>query len=678
MTIKTEKRAVLPLDMRAAVSSINAEKRTFEVMFSTGAKVLRSSWYDGPFFEELSMDPAHVRMDRLKSGTAPLLADHNGRSVSATLGVIESSRIENGKGYATVRMAAEGIDLEADKVFRKIQDKIIQNVSVGYRTFKVEKTEGIDTKIPTLRAIDWEPYEISMVAMGAELGATVRSADQQTNEVQITHRGSFPISQEHDPMDPEELKKQEEAKRAAAELARKAEIDAEVSRRTLIARERDAGIKHACRAAKLDEKFTETLIANEKIDLAGARALVLEELAKRSESIKTETAHVEITDDASDKFARGVVSALLMSNAPDLVRTAKAKGVSGFESVDLDPGEMRKLSIADVAREALERSGVSTRGMDRQTLAGRAFTMGKRDGGPFAGTADFPVLLENTIGKILLAAYGTTPDTWSRVCKTETVNDFRASPRYRAGSLSVLDSLSENGEFKNKAIPDGAKLSINVATKGNIVAISRQLIINDDMSALADLMAKMGRAARLSIEVDFYALLAQNSGLGPTVGANPFFHSSNGNVNATASDITALGIDADRVVMASQRDAQSNEYLDLRPEVLLIPIGKGATARILNSSAINPDANGKIQQPNAVNGLFRDIVDTARLSGNRRYLFANPSVAPAFVVAFLNGQQSPVLEAEQGWRVDGTEMKVRFDYLVQAFDVKGAVTNAGL
>jgi hypothetical protein len=112
MTIKTEKRAVPPLDMRAAVSSINAEKRTFEVMWSTGAKVLRSSWFDGPFFEELSMDPTHVRMARLSSGTAPLLADHDGRSVSETLGVIESSRIENGKGYATVRMAAEGIDPE--------------------------------------------------------------------------------------------------------------------------------------------------------------------------------------------------------------------------------------------------------------------------------------------------------------------------------------------------------------------------------------------------------------------------------------------------------------------------------------------------------------------------------------------------------------------------------------
>jgi phage head maturation protease len=677
MANRVEKRSVGPLDMRAVVSSINPEKRTFEVMFGTGAKVLRSSWYDGQFYEELSMDPAAVRMTRLTSGTAPLLANHDGYSVADIPGVVESARIENGKGIATVRMVSEGIDPEADKIFRKVQDKIIRNVSVGYRTYKVEKTEGADPKIPTLRAVDWEPYEISLVAMGAEQGASVRSAPDQ-HEVEITTRGAAPVPKEHSEMTPEEIQKLEQ-ERAAAEAKRAADIEAEVTRRLQAAQARDVGIRAAVKSANLEPAFAEKLIGDTKVSLADARALVLDEMATRADAFKTER-HVPTTggETGNEKFMRGAVSALLMATVPALVRQAKDKKVNGFESVDLDPGELRAFAVSDFAREALERSGVSTRSMDRETLAKRAFTMSKRDGGPYAGTADFPVLLENTMGKILMGAYQTTPDTWSRVCKTDSVDDFRASPRYRSGSLSVLDSLSENGEFKNKAIPDGAKLSISTATKGNIVAISRQLVINDDMSALADLMTKMGRAARLSIEVDFYALLAQNGGLGPTVGANPFFHASNGNTNATASDITALGIDADRVVMGSQKDAQSNEYLDLRPEVLLIPIGKGATARILNSSAVNPDANGKIQQPNAVNGLFRDIVDTARLTGTRRYLFANPDVAPAFVVAFLKGQQSPVLESELGWRVDGTEMKVRFDYLVQPFDVKGAVTNAGL
>jgi hypothetical protein len=66
------------------------------------------------------------------------------------------------------------------------------------------------------------------------------------------------------------------------------------------------------------------------------------------------------------------------------------------------------------------------------------------------------------------------------------------------------------------------------------------------------------------------------------------------------------------------------------------------------------------------------------LSGTRRYLFADPSIAPVFEVAFLEGQTAPVLESRDGWRVDGTEMRVRLDYGVAAVDYRGAVTNAGV
>ena len=323
------------------------------------------------------------------------------------------------------------------------------------------------------------------------------------------------------------------------------------------------------------------------------------------------------------------------------------------------------------------RAGVKDIPNDRMKLVGRAFTT--RSAG-MMGTSDFPVLLENVLGKVLLAAYATTPDTWSRICKKEFLPDFRESPRYRTGSFGTLDSLSEHGEFKSKSLPDGAKTSISVKTKGNKIAITRQLIINDDMGAFLDLAIKLGRAARLSVEVDFYALLAQNSGLGPTMAdTNPFFHSSRGNVNATGSGLTAAGIDADGAVMAAQKDPSNNEYIDLQPSTLLVPRGLLSQAKILNASAINPDGGaGKSQIANPVQGMFSDIVGTPRLSGTRRYSFCDPNVVAAFVVAFLEGDgENPVVESKDSWDVDGAELRVRFDYQVQVFDPKGAVTNAG-
>jgi hypothetical protein len=67
--------------------------------------------------------------------------------------------------------------------------------------------------------------------------------------------------------------------------------------------------------------------------------------------------------------------------------------------------------------------------------------------------------------------------------KAPSATSARTSARYRVGSLSNLDAVTELSEFKNKTIPDGEKSSITATTKGNIINLSRQAIINDDLGA---------------------------------------------------------------------------------------------------------------------------------------------------------------------------------------------------
>ncbi len=665
-----ETREVPALTMRASFSpgSVNEKARTVELVWTTGARVLRG-YYDR-FWEELSLDPKHVRMGRLNNG-APFLEDHAGYSVAAVRGVVESAKLDGKRGTAVVRFAKAEDDPEADKIFRKVKDGIIQNVSVGYRVHKLEKVEDGDDKIPVYRATDWEPYEISAVAMGADDGAGFRSEKaEQPNPCIFISRGT--PQEESSAMNETEKKAADDAKAAeAAEQKRMADQKAVEAKAALAERERAAGIRHAVRAAKLDESLAEELVSKGTA-LDAARALVLDKLATASESVRTEQHTVQITDDAKDKFLRGATAWLLeKGGARGTVERAVKAGA--LPSIELDPGEFRGMSLLELAKECLRRRGVKTTGMDKMKIVAEAFT---RASG-YGTTSDFAVLFENVMHKTLLGAYAVTPDTWSRFCKVETVPDFRPSNRFRTGSFGSLDSLNEHGEFKNKSIPDGQKTAISVATKGNMIALSRQAIINDDMSALSDLTQKLGRAARLSIEQDVYALLLENSGLGPTQSDSAaFFHANRANVGSSSA-LSVAGIDADRVVMAQQMDISSNDYLDLRPAILLVPVGLGGAARVLNDAQYDHD-DTKLQKPNRVRGLFRDVIDTPRLSGTRRYLFADPSVAPAIVVAFLEGQgQAPVLESQDGWRVDGTEWKVRLDYMAQMFDPKGAVTNAG-
>jgi CheY-like chemotaxis protein len=94
-------------------------------------------------------------------------------------------------------------------------------------------------------------------------------------------------------------------------------------------------------------------------------------------------------------------------------------------------------------------------------------------------------------------------------------------------------------------------------------------VVNDDLGAFVGLAAMLGRAARRTIEADVYAALASNSGAGPTLlDGNPLFHSSRNNIT-TAAALSVEAIELDRVAMASQRDVGGNDFLDLRPQVLL-------------------------------------------------------------------------------------------------------------
>ena len=626
----------------AGLKTLDAKARTVEVTFSTETPVRRRD-YAGAFDEVLSHREGHVRMGRLNSG-APLLVDHEGGTASV-VGVVERARIENGKGIATVRFAAEGIDPEADKVFRKVADGVIRNVSVGYRIHKLEKAGGT-VEVPVMRATEWEPYEISIVAMGADANAQFRSA--------TTTKGAREMKQTGEELEAVRLE-----------------------------RERVHGITTAVRTAKLEAAFGDELIAKGTA-LDAAREMVLDEMAKREEAAPTRqgdgTNYGRVTggETSGEKWQRGVENALLQRLNPETIAAAQNKG--HLREVDVvSSNAFRGWSLADVARECLENAGVRTRGMSREQVIRTALTTGRRSARGYQGTSDFPILLENTLGKSLLAAYVTQPTTWQRFAAAKDVTDFRAANFYRTGGFGVLDSLNENSEYKNKAIPDGEKKSITVGTKGNIIGITRQMLVNDDLDAMADLTTRLGRAAALTVEKDVYALLALNGGLGPTQSdSQPFFYSASRANVGTAGAISVDSLEADATVMALQKDPSGNEVLNLEPAILLVPRTLLGTAKVLNDAAYDVSTSNKFQVPNRVRGLFRDVVGSPYLTGTRRYLFADPSIAPAIMVAFLEGQgRAPFLDSDEGWRVDGTELKVRLDFAAGMIDPRAAVTNAG-
>lgn len=188
MSVQARTVQAVPLDLRADIGAVDVDKRTVDLTFATPkADVLRYDWETGKrFYERLSLDPQHVRMDRLASGTAPLLDTHSAWSLASQIGVVETATVNSKRGEATVRFSKRA---EVEPFYQDVLDKIIRNNSVGYRVFRFEDTGEARNGYVVMLATDWEPYEISMVPMGSDAGARTRShKDIETNPCVIVRK----------------------------------------------------------------------------------------------------------------------------------------------------------------------------------------------------------------------------------------------------------------------------------------------------------------------------------------------------------------------------------------------------------------------------------------------------------------------------------------------------------
>lgn len=655
-------------------STYNEANRTVDIIFATETlDVQRYDWANGRYFiEQLVCNADNVRMKRAENGI-PVLDNHDRYSgIKGALGVVENMRFENGVGKATMRFSKRA---EVDPVIQDVRDGILNFTSVGYNVYRYEIQPFKDNETPIYRAVDWEPTEVSLVLVAADPDSVIRSQagkDEITVEVtDLNVRTANPTPTITTPNNQNMYKERalavglpETATLQEIEAAerKKAEAEKELARvATEKERTRVKDITEAIRKAKLKPEVAEALTTayvdgGKSVD--EARVAIIDEIAKGDTQIHSQA---RVTGEGeAEKTRKGMIASLA-------IRAGDVKDITDEEKALANP--FRGMTLLDLAKDCLERANVDIKGMDKMEIVKRSIT---------SSTSDFPVLLEGTNRRVLLAAYKNTPDTWRQFCSIGSVGDFREYKRLRMGSFTRLDALGENSEYKNKKITDADFEKVSAGTFGNIINISRQMIINDDLNSFVRLTKMLGRAAARSIEQDVYALLAQNSGNGPLLQDGvALFNAAHNNLLTSGAAPSVDQFDAMRVAMAKQQDKDSNEYLDIRPSIWLGPLGLDGTAKVVNGSQYDPDASNKLQRPNKVNGLFSNIVGTPRLSGTPYYAFADPNEEPVLEVSFLDGNQNPLLESEEPFNVDGIQWKVRLDYGVGAVGFRGAIKNPG-
>ncbi|QQE90887.1 Mu-like prophage major head subunit gpT family protein [Azotobacter chroococcum] len=653
------------LSLRAAVrpGSVDIEQRTAELTWTTGAKGRRWSWDVGSYMEELDVSEDAVRLERLNSG-APLLNAHSSWELRDVIGVVERAWIENGEGRALVRFSQRE---DADEVFRDVKDGILRNISVGYAVHRYDVVEEEDDKLPTYRATDWEPMELSIVPIGFDDGAKIRSAKSPADYQGQRFTTEFKTRAAEQPAEQPAAvatEPQEETDmpdvNSAADEQRQAEIRREAAEAE---RKRCLTIKQMVRKVGLADEIAEDLIER-GVPVEQASAELIDKLAERQKAGQGDTRNSQPTTTSTVDLAvvgakRAAMQNALLHRCNPAIKLEEAAR------------EFRGMRLIDMAREAVEMVGGNVRGMTPQEVA-RAALGCDRQAFRAAGmhtTSDFPLLLGGTINRTLRDAYALAPQTWRPLGRQTSVPDFREITRVALGDISALEKVSEHGEYKYGTLGEEG-VPLKVAKFGKIIAVTWESIVNDDLSALTRIPQALGAAAAQTESDVVWNLLLGNPNF---VDGTALFHADHGNLAASGGAINTTTLAAARAAMRKQK-SKAGHFLNLGPEFLVVGPDKELEAFQFTSSQYVPAKNTDINDSR--NTSLTVIVD-ARITGNQWYLYAAPGVVDTFEYAYLEGEQGVFTETREGFEVDGMEIKARLVFGAAWIDYRGAYKNAG-
>ncbi len=630
------------VDENSIEQKSEADNIVIRFPFSSETPYLRTPFFDDPWIETLGHDAEEVDFSRLIEGAAVLLnhgMDSTDTSGLRSVGKTTDAWIKDGKGYVEVKMSRRS---GMEGLLQDIKDNIVPGVSVGYKILERTLTSQVEGQPPEYRVTKWQPVEITLCDIPADptVGIGKRSIEEEKT-IMTEAVKEKPVEKEivqevrSETVISPDLKEVE--KRAADEGAK-------------LERARISGIGSAVRTVGLDEKFSNDLIER-GITLDEARQKIFDELAKRQ--AKSPTIHygdVATMVDENETRQEHMIDALLYRADPS--RNKMTDGGRRFAG----------LRLIDFARSSVEARGIKTEGMYPMAIAERAFM----------ATSDLPVILSNVANKSLRTAYEAAPRTFTNWARRTTAPDFKTINRIFMSDAPKLEKVTENGEFKRGVVSEG-KETYQLATVGKVIGLTRQAIVNDDMSAFTRIPAMFATAAA-NYESDIvYAILTANAALAD---GSALFHAANhANLTSTGTviDITSLGVA--RKLMRLQKTPQS-VVMNLSPRYLIVPAALETLAWQFTNPPIFPT------QPSSANPFLGELVTVVEgrldaASATAWYLAADPMQIDTIEYCYLEGNEGVYIETRQGFDVDGMEIKARLDFAAKAIDFRGLYKNVG-
>jgi phage major head subunit gpT-like protein len=273
-------------------------------------------------------------------------------------------------------------------------------------------------------------------------------------------------------------------------------------------------------------------------------------------------------------------------------------------------------------------------------------------------------ILSATVNKFLLAGFTSVEDSWRQIASVRSVSDLKTYTSYRLNGGFKFQKVANGGELKNAAASEESR-TISADTFGIMTSLTRTDLINDDLGALTAAPTRLGRGGALALNDLFWTAFQDDAS---------FFTVARGNKKTSSTALSIAGLKEAVTLFRKLKDADLNPVA-VQPRVLLVPVDLEVTAAELMGSTQIASGNTSGQpSTNVFAGRYQVVSSSYLTNATDYYLMASPADLATMEVAFLNGQQSPIVEtADADFNLLGVQMRGYWDVGVGQAEYLGGV-----
>lgn len=285
-------------------------------------------------------------------------------------------------------------------------------------------------------------------------------------------------------------------------------------------------------------------------------------------------------------------------------------------------------------------------------------------------TASFSYLLGTSMNKRLLKDYQAWPAEWQRFCTVAPIRDFKQQSRVRFGAFGSLPVVAEDTAYTAVSLTDSAATYVP-QKRGNLVTISREVIINDDLQAIKQIPTKLAVAAAYTLAEFVYGFLSSNPNI---YDGSALFTSGAPHNNLGSSALSTSAMQSGVTAMREQTN-YAGKRIGLRPRFLVVPPELEWQSMVVTKSAGVPGSNNNDINP--MLGYVTPIVSPQLSSSTQWFLVGDPREIDTIEIGFVGGMVNPALFIQDqplfglNFTSDVITYKVRQEYGGAVVDYRG-------